>query len=118
MQVRQSFTALALHHQAIAARLRTQYDRLHRGDLADLIRRDQAAEGIVGDLEPEQAAVGLAALAEGLAYYVLIGAATATAARDQVLDAIADLYRRPSPDSAEPRSSFGVVGLPDGYPLP
>jgi len=34
----------------------------------------------------------LAALAEGLAYYVLIGAITAPEAHDQVLDALAQHY--------------------------
>lgn len=93
LQFRQSFTALALHHDAIAARLREQYHRLHHHDLAELIRREQATGAIATDVDPVQAAIGLAALAEGLAYYVLIDAVDAGAARDQILDAIAALYQ-------------------------
>lgn len=98
MQFRQSFTALALHHEDIAARLRGQYRRLHHHDLAELIRRDQHDSAIDPAITPERAATSLAALAEGLAYYVLIGAVAATEAREQVLDAVAALYRN-RPDS-------------------
>ena len=91
LQFRQSFTALALQHDDIAARLREQYHQLHHHDLAELIRRDQDGGAIATDTDPVQAATGLAALAEGLAYYVLIGAVDADAARGQVLDAIAAL---------------------------
>jgi len=95
LQFRQSFTALALHHDDIAARLREQYRRLHQHDLAELIRRDQRAGAIDPAIVPETAATSLAALAEGLAYYVLIGAVAADTARDQVLAAVAALYRPP-----------------------
>lgn len=93
LQFRQSFTALALHHEDIAARLRSQYHQLHHHDLAELIRRDQHAGAIDPATASEGAATSLAALAEGLAYYVLIGAVAADEARDQVLDAVAALYR-------------------------
>ena len=93
LQFRQSFTALALHHEDIAARLRRQYHQLHQRDLAGLIEREQQAGLIPSGVAPASAATGLAALAEGLAYYVLIDAVTAADARDQVLDAVAGLYR-------------------------
>lgn len=82
-----------MHHQSIAARLRAQYEQLDRHDLADLIRRDQGANRITSDTDAEQAATRLAALAEGLAYYVLVGVTTAATAREQLLAALADLYR-------------------------
>ena len=92
MHIRQSFTALALHHRPVAERLRAQYEQLHHHDLADLIRRDQHAGRIPATVAPQTAAMGLAALAEGLAYYVLIGAASPAAAHEHVLGAIDDLY--------------------------
>ncbi|MBW0102082.1 TetR family transcriptional regulator C-terminal domain-containing protein [Pseudonocardia sp. KRD291] len=93
LQFRQSFTALALHHEDIAARLRGQYRQLHHHDLAALVRRDQEAGLIASATNPESAATSLAALAEGLAYYVLIGVVEAADARVQVLDALAQLYQ-------------------------
>lgn len=93
LQFRQSFTALALQHDDIATRLRGQYRQLHRHDLAELIGRDQHSGHIDPAIAAEAAATSLAALAEGLAYYVLIGAVDAETARDQVLHAVASLYR-------------------------
>lgn len=93
MHIRQSFTALALHHRSVAERLRAQYEQLHHHDLADLIRRDQQAGLISTTVTPQAAGMGLAALVEGLAYYVLIGVASPEAAREQVLNAISELYR-------------------------
>lgn len=93
LQFRQSFTALALHHEDIAARLRGQYHQLHHHGLAALIHRDRQAGLIDSSATPVTAATSLAALAEGLAYYVLIGAVSATEARDQVLAGVAALYR-------------------------
>lgn len=93
LQFRQSFTALALHHEDIAARLRGQYHQLHHHDLAALIHRDQQVGRIDPSATPATAATSLAALAEGLAYYVLIGAVSAAEARDQVLAGVAALYR-------------------------
>ncbi|WP_027661283.1 TetR/AcrR family transcriptional regulator [Salinispora fenicalii] len=91
LRVRQSFTAVALADEAIAARLRVDYAKLH-GQLADLLRYDQAAGHIRAGTDPAVAAVTLVALAEGLAYYVLIGVCPAEAARDQVLAAIFEVY--------------------------
>lgn len=84
LQFRQSFTALALQHDDIAARLPEQYRHLHQHDLAALIRRNQHAGAIPSSTAAEQLATGLTALAEGLSYYVLIGSVAATTARDQV----------------------------------
>lgn len=95
LQLRQAFTALALHHPDIAAGLCEQYHQLHHHDLADLIRRDQHAGVIESTIIASDAATSLAGLAEGLAYYVLIGAVATTAAQDQVLAAVAALYRPP-----------------------
>jgi len=92
LQFRQSFTALALHHEDIAARLRGQYQQLHHDDLAPLIRLDQHGDLVAPSITPETAATSLAALAEGLAYYVLIGVVPADAARGQVLAAVNALY--------------------------
>ncbi|PSK90190.1 TetR family transcriptional regulator [Murinocardiopsis flavida] len=92
MRVRQAFAAFALSDEAIAARLRTEYARLHRR-LADLLRRDQDAGRAPASLEPDTAAVGLTALAEGLAYYVLIGVGSCDAAREQVRAAVDAAYR-------------------------
>lgn len=91
MRIRQSFTAAALADEAIAARMRVDYTRFHR-QIAALLRDGGAAD-------PEATAVALIALAEGLAYYVLIGVSTPEAARDRVLIAIADAWppnRRPT----------------------
>ncbi|MGQ4269448.1 TetR/AcrR family transcriptional regulator [Nocardiopsis changdeensis] len=91
MRIRQSFTALALSEESIADRMRGEYERFH-GRLADLLRRDREAGALPAAVEPDREAVALAALAEGLAYYVLIGREDADAARDRVLSAIAGLY--------------------------
>lgn len=89
MRVRQSFTAAALADEPIAARMRAAYARLH-GQIADLLRAAGAAA-------PDRDAVTLVALAEGLAYYVLIGVTPPGAARDRVLAAVAaTLPDRPS----------------------
>lgn len=60
--------------------------------MASLLRRDQEAGRIPADQEPDQAAAALVALAEGLAYYVLIGATAADAVRERVPAAIDDVY--------------------------
>lgn len=91
MRVRQSFGALALVEEAIAERMREAYARFHE-QMASLLRRDQAAGRVGATRDPEQDAVALVALAEGLAYYVLIGATPAGIARDQVLAAIEEIY--------------------------
>ncbi|WP_329249045.1 TetR/AcrR family transcriptional regulator [Actinoallomurus sp. NBC_01490] len=92
LRVRQSFTAAALADDAIADRLRDDYARLHTR-LAELLRQDQAAGRLRPGVEPDQEAVTLVALAEGLAYYVLIGVYPADAARDRLHTAISGLYR-------------------------
>lgn len=91
MRIRQSFTALALSDEAIAARMRRDYERFH-GQLADLLRRDREDGNLPATVDPGREAVALAALAEGLAYYVLIGRESPDAARDRVHAAIAALY--------------------------
>ncbi|MBO2459938.1 TetR/AcrR family transcriptional regulator [Actinomadura violacea] len=91
LRVRQSFTALALTDEAIADRMRTDYARFH-GQIADLLRRDQRDGALPADLDPAETAPALVALAEGLAYYVLIGVTSPPAARARVTDAIAALY--------------------------
>lgn len=91
LRVRQSFTAAALADAAIAARLRLDYAHLHRR-LADVLRDDQAAGRLRAQTDPAEVAVALVALAEGLAYYVLIGVRPAEAARAQVLAAISEIY--------------------------
>ncbi|WP_207223553.1 TetR/AcrR family transcriptional regulator [Pseudonocardia sediminis] len=93
LQFRQSFTSLALHHGAVADGLRERYHDLHHRQLADLVRRDQAAGMIDAEQDPVAVSTRLAALAEGLAYYVLIGVTEPDAARAQLLDAVAALYR-------------------------
>ncbi|MEU6721549.1 TetR family transcriptional regulator C-terminal domain-containing protein [Nonomuraea sp. NPDC046802] len=92
MRVRQSFHALALADEQIAARLRQLYADFHR-QMADLIARDQRAKRIPAALDAHNTALALVALAEGLAAYVLTGVASATTARERVLVAVADLYR-------------------------
>lgn len=91
LRVRQSFTAVALADEAIATRLRVDYAKLH-GQLADLLRCDRAAGHLRAGTDPAKVAVALVALAEGLAYYVLIGVCPAEAARDQVLAGISEVY--------------------------
>lgn len=91
MRVRQSFTALALADEGIAERMRAEYTRFHR-QVADLVRKDRDAGAIRIAADPEHLAVDLVALAEGLAYYVLIGLTSAETARDRVLAAVAELY--------------------------
>ncbi|MEO3891532.1 TetR/AcrR family transcriptional regulator [Nonomuraea sp. B5E05] len=92
MRVRQSFHAFAFAEEAIAARLRVLYADLHC-QMADLIARDQQAGRIPTTLDAHAAALSLVALAEGLAAYVLTGVTPATTAREQVLAAVAVLYR-------------------------
>ncbi|MGP4025891.1 TetR/AcrR family transcriptional regulator [Actinomadura sp. 3N407] len=91
MRVRQSFTALALADEAIADRMRADYTRFHR-QITDLVRGDRDAGLIPRATDPAHAAVDLVALAEGLAYYVLIGITDPETARDRVRTAIAALY--------------------------
>jgi len=92
MRIRQSFTAQALADEGVAERLRKDYARLNK-TLADLLRAEIAAGAITAFDAPEEVAVRLVALAEGLAYHVLIGMHPPETARRQVLDAIAALYR-------------------------
>lgn len=91
LRVRQSFTALALSDEAIAERMRARYAEFHR-ELAVLVRRAQDAGAAPAGLDPRAAAVRLAALAEGLAYYVLIGITEPEDARQRILAAIADVH--------------------------
>lgn len=92
MRVRQAFTALALSEESIAERMRREYERFH-GQIADLLRQGQGAGAVPEDLDPRDHAVALVALAEGLAYYVLVGVHPASAARERVTGAIAELWR-------------------------
>lgn len=92
LRIRQAFAALALHDETIAARLRTEYTRLHHRDLGELLRAEQDAGQLAAELDPVVIAIRLVALAEGLAYYVLIGAHDSEAARADILAAITDLY--------------------------
>lgn len=84
--------AIALHHAAVADRLRAQYHQLHHDDLAGLVRRDQEDGRISNEAEPVPTAIRLAGLAEGLAYYVLIDVLDAATARAQLLGEVARLY--------------------------
>ncbi|RJL35469.1 TetR/AcrR family transcriptional regulator [Bailinhaonella thermotolerans] len=92
IRVRQSFQSYGFAEEGIAARLRALYADLHR-QMADLIREDQRAGRVPATRDPYQAALVLVALAEGLAAYVLTGVASAATAREQVLEAVAALYR-------------------------
>ena len=92
LQFRQAFTALALHHGAVAEQMRERYRRLHHHDLADLVRRDQRTGRIDADVEPVAVAIRLAALAEGLAYYVLIEVIGPEVAQEQLLAEVTALY--------------------------
>ncbi|MEV6823046.1 TetR/AcrR family transcriptional regulator [Nocardiopsis dassonvillei] len=91
MRVRQAFTALALSDEAIARRMRREYARFH-GQVADLLRRSQDGGAMPRALDPAERAVALVALAEGLAYYVLVDVHPAEAARERVLAEIAALH--------------------------
>ncbi|OLT05961.1 TetR family transcriptional regulator [Pseudonocardia sp. CNS-004] len=91
MRVRQSFTAQALADERVAARLRDTYGELARR-LGEIIAGEVRTGAVATEEQPEHIAVRLVALAEGLAYHVLIGAHPADAARRQVLDAVAALY--------------------------
>ncbi|GAA2681232.1 TetR/AcrR family transcriptional regulator [Nonomuraea recticatena] len=91
MRVRQSFHAYAFADETIAARLRALYDDFHR-QMADFIRMDQQAGRVPGELDPDATALGLVALAEGLAAYVLIGVTLGSVARQRLLEAVAGLY--------------------------
>lgn len=92
MRIRQSFTAQALADERVAARLRHAYEEL-RARLGRIVAGEVAAGAITSSERPEHAAVRLVALAEGLAYHVLIGTHPADVARRQVLDAVDALYR-------------------------
>ncbi|GAA2139082.1 TetR/AcrR family transcriptional regulator [Actinomadura napierensis] len=91
MRVRQSFTALALADDAIADRMRADYARFH-GQIAGLLRKEERDGALAPGVDPGEAAPALVALAEGLAYYVLIGVTSPQAARARVADAVAALY--------------------------
>ncbi|MFI6387038.1 TetR/AcrR family transcriptional regulator [Nonomuraea sp. NPDC050540] len=95
MRVRQSFHALALADEQIAARLRQLYDAFHR-DMTDLLHSDQNAGRLTPHADPHRHAVSLVALAEGLATNVLIGVTTSQAAQQHLRAAIADLYLQPA----------------------
>ncbi|MFD9945317.1 TetR/AcrR family transcriptional regulator [Nonomuraea sp. NPDC059023] len=92
IRVRQSFHALALADEQIAARLRQLYDAFHR-DMTDLLHIDQSAGRLMPGADPHRHALSLVALAEGLATYVLIGVTTSQAAQHRLQAAIDDLYR-------------------------
>lgn len=92
LRIRQSFAALALHHDSIAERMRTEYERLHHRDIPGLLRRDQVAGRLSETVDPTDATMKLVALAEGLAYYVLIGLCLPDIAQDYIVGAISDLY--------------------------
>ncbi|GAA4931064.1 AcrR family transcriptional regulator [Nonomuraea thailandensis] len=91
MRVRQSFHALGFAEESIAARLRVLYAGFHH-QMAQLIRRDQEAGRVRGDVRADDTALALVALAEGLAAYVLTGVVEPQVARDRLLDEIAGLY--------------------------
>lgn len=91
LRVRQAFNAQALSDDKIADRMLPMYERFHE-QLADLLRADRDAGLLPGDLDCAAKAVQLAALAEGLAYYVLIDAYPADAALAQVLASIEAPY--------------------------
>jgi len=114
LRVRQSFAALALSDDTIAARLRDDYARLHQ-TLARLLRRDQAAARVSASVRPDDAAVRLVALAEGLAYYVLIGVTPPADARAQLREAMAQLYRRRIP-ALIGHSTVGAVPVAGAAP--
>jgi AcrR family transcriptional regulator len=86
MRVRQFFNAQALADPVIADQIRDLYGAFHR-DLADLVARIDPS---MAD-RAEQTAVRLAALTEGLAYYVLIDACSTTEAHDLLLAELANL---------------------------
>ncbi|GAB3213673.1 TetR/AcrR family transcriptional regulator [Marinactinospora thermotolerans] len=92
LRVRHSFGALALTDEAIATRLRAEYAHLH-DRLARLLERDRDAGLLREDADAREAAVSLVALAEGLAYYVLVGVEQTEAARGRLLRAIDGYYR-------------------------
>ncbi|NDU74131.1 hypothetical protein GWI34_16020 [Actinomadura sp. DSM 109109] len=71
-----------------------EYERFHE-QIAGLLRRDRDAGLLPARVEPGGAAVDLVALAEGLAYYVLIGLTAPETARDRIVSAVAALYSRP-----------------------
>ncbi|MFE9282297.1 TetR/AcrR family transcriptional regulator [Nocardiopsis alba] len=91
LRVRQSFTALALSEEAIASRMRCDYERLYE-ELADLLRRDRESGRVPAETDPRDEAVSLVALAEGFAYHVLLDLIDPAVPRARVLGAIADLY--------------------------
>jgi AcrR family transcriptional regulator len=91
MRVRQSFTAQALADDRVAVRLREAYAELI-SRLGGIIRSETDAGTITSAEPPEHLAVRLVALAEGLAYHVLIGTHPPEVARRQILGAIAALY--------------------------
>lgn len=91
LRIRQSFTSLALSDETIAARMRAEYERFH-AQVAGLLRQDLEAGLLPAGTDPEAEAVALVALAEGLAYYVLIGVHTAGGARERIQRALAGLY--------------------------
>jgi AcrR family transcriptional regulator len=86
LRVRQFFNAQALADPSIAERIQRAYAGFH-DELAGLVARSApSCADHAGAI-----AVKLAALTEGLAYYVLIEAWTAEDARDQVLTELAEL---------------------------
>lgn len=91
LRVRQSFTALAIADDGIAARLREQYARLHRA-VADLLSRQADAGALRAGVVPDDAAVRLVALAEGLTYYALIEVSSVASARRHLLGEIGALH--------------------------
>ncbi|UGQ12066.1 TetR/AcrR family transcriptional regulator [Yinghuangia sp. ASG 101] len=92
LRVRQAFTARALPDTRIAERLRAMYADFHR-QLANLLTRDLEAGRVRAEVDPAVEASALTALAEGLAYYVLIDVCPSEAARARVQAAVDGLYR-------------------------
>ena len=92
LRVRQSFIARGLNDDAIAARLRDDYEDLH-ARLGDALDREQQRGALRRDVDPVTCAVRLVAHAEGLANYVLLGATTPDCARSAVAASIDEYYR-------------------------
>lgn len=91
LRVRHAFGAQALSDPTIAARLRQMYADFHH-QFAELLRRDQADGRVPTTYDADDTAAGLAAHAEGLAYYVLIGNVDPDAARRQIHAALDRIY--------------------------
>ncbi len=102
LRVRQSFIARGLVDEQIAARLRSEYTRLHRR-LGDAVRREQDNGAIRPDADPVALANRLVAQAEGLANHVLVGATTPDEAHAAVLASLEGHAPRVPPSSGRGR---------------